>query len=404
MKKTAHKKRLIIVSNRLPISISRKGSISPAEAAEHVVKPSSGGLVTAMTPILKNRGGMWIGWPGTLETIDFDKLLAEGSKHFGYDLKPVSLTAEERDKFYYGFSNEVIWPLFHDLQTFCRFLPEYWETYKVVNRNFARTVVKQAQPDDYIWVHDYHLMNVALELRNMSVTSSLGFFLHTPFPPLDIFLKLPWRFSVLEALLNYDLIGFQTLRDRRNFVQCLRALMKDVEVVGKGQVIKTHLKGREIRIGVFPISIDFNEFAEMAASKPVSERAWFIHENLPKRQLILGVDRLDYTKGIPDKLEAFQKLLTLYPDLRQKLSLIQVVVPSREDIPKYFDLRTQIERMVSEINGRFACSGWLPVHYIFRNLEREELLAYYRTAEIALITPLKDRDESRLQRVLCLQR
>jgi trehalose 6-phosphate synthase len=376
-------RRLVIASNRLPVVIQKDGSDSK-------VYPGSGGLVTAMAPVLRNRGGLWIGWPGTSEEIDLGQLEEVGKKTAGYSLKPVMLTEEEKEKFYLGFSNEIIWPLFHDLQSQCNFDPDYWEAYKRVNRKFAEVIVQNLRKRDYIWVHDYHLMNAAGELREMGVDSKIGYFLHIPFPPLDIFLKLPWRFQILRSLLEYDLIGLQTLRDRRNFIQCVRALIKGIPFQGKGQVITAQVDGREVRLGSFPIGIDYEEFSSQTSSKEVAEKAWQIHEELPNRRLILGIDRLDYSKGIPYKLQAYRNALSRYPELIGKITLIQVVVPSREDIPKYNALRTEIEQLVGEINGQFTKPGWIPIHYIFRSLSRSELLAYYRTSEIALVTPLKD--------------
>ncbi len=376
--------RLVVVSNRLPFVLNVEAD------GRWTLKPGSGGLVSAIAPVLRNRGGMWIGWPGSAENEieDLENILARATKNSGYTLKPVFLTPEERDKFYYGFSNEVIWPLFHDLHSNCNFNPSYWQAYQQVNRKFARVITRNSKEDDFIWVHDYHLMNVAMDLRQMGVESKLGFFLHIPFPPLDIFVKLPWRFQLLHALLEYDLIGFQTPRDRRNFIKCI--LIPDIAIVGKGQVVTARLTDREVRIGAFPIGIDFNEFAKKAATEEVAEKARRLHQDLPNREIILGVDRLDYTKGICHRFEAFRYALLHFPDLHHKVTLIQVVVPSREDIPMYHDLKMEMERLVGEINGQFTQSGWVPIHYIFRSLERTELLAYYRTSEIALITPLKD--------------
>lgn len=383
---SGHNTRLIIVSNRLPMSMSRDAD------GRWVAKPGSGGLITAMAPVLKDRGGVWVGWPGTTEEegVDVVSLMAGAARDAGYTLRPVLITAKEKHDFYYGFTNEIIWPLFHDLQSHCNFKPEYWDAYQSVNQKFARVISRSAGMADYIWVNDYHLMNVAKELRGMGIKNRIGFFLHIPFPQTDIFMKLPWRFQILEGLLEFDLIGFQTARDMRNFIQCLRMLRKDVPVHGKGRICTAHPPGRELRIGSFPISIDYADFAERSASKEVADEAWSIHSNLPERQLILGVDRLDYTKGIPLRLRAFQDMLTRYPELIRKVSLVQVVVPSREDIPMYHELKNEIERMVGEINGQFTASGWVPIHYIFRSLTQTELLAYYRTSEVALITPLKD--------------
>src|SRR6185295_7393019 len=249
----------------------------------------------------------------------------------------------------------------------------------------------EGTPGDFVWVHDYHLMNVAQELHRAGVQSRLGFFLHIPFPPPDLFLKLPWREELLRALLEFDLIGFQTQRDRRNFVQCVRALVRDAECEGRGQVLLVSALGRVVRVGSFPISIDYNAFMRQAVAPAVAARAEELHRLLPKRKLILGVDRLDYTKGIPLRLKAFQSLLERYPELRERVSYIQVVVPSREDIPEYRDLKTQIEQLVSKINGGFVQpGGWVPVWYVYRSLSRLDLLAYYRAADIGLVTPLRD--------------
>jgi trehalose 6-phosphate synthase/phosphatase len=377
--------RVVMVSNRLPIVVTR------AENGEWRSAPGQGGLITAMEPVLRRHRGIWIGWPGTVaeEDADLDAALAQATDDLGYALESVMLTRRERDEFYLGFSNEIIWPLFHDLQTRCNFDPAYWATYKEVNRKFARVIVQTAGSSDYIWIHDYHLIDVASALRDLQVDSAIGFFLHIPFPALDIFLKLPWRFQILRALLRYDLIGFQTLRDRRNFVQCIRTLLPDVQICGKGQVIAAHVDDREVRLGSFPIGIDFQAFAQQAATREAAAAAR-IHAALPEGQLIFSADRLDYTKGIPEKLAAFRHALIRFPELQGRVTLIQVVVPSRTDIPEYDSLKTEIERLVGEINGKFTQSGWAPIHYMFRRLERSELLAYYRTSEIALITPLKD--------------
>lgn len=375
----------MIVSNRLPCVARRE------EDGAWRLEAGSGGLVTALAPVLRNRGGIWIGWSGADEVSpELDRLLETTALDTGYQLKPVHLEPSHYEGFYLGFSNEVIWPLFHDQFTLCNFDPDYFASYREVNLRFAKVIKANLRFGDYVWVHDYHLMGVAQELRRMGVRSRIGFFLHIPFPPLDIFLKLPWRFQVLGALLEHDLIGLQTMRDRRNFLNCVRALIPEVSVQGKGHVVSLGLGERQVRVGAFPISIDFHEFANQAATQEVAERAWYLHENEQERQIILGVDRLDYSKGIPEKLEAFRNALIRYPELREKVVLKQVVVPSRVDIPRYRDLKTRIEGLVGQINGQFTSSGWVPIHYNFSSLERRELLAYYRTAEVALVTPLKD--------------
>lgn len=382
----AKREQLIVVSNRLPFAFRREPS------GRWRAVPGEGGLVTALLPVLRHRGGTWIGWPGASESVpDLIRELDAVSEDAGYALRGVELTAEEVHGFYEGFANEVIWPLFHDLQSLCNFDPEYWRMYCAVNRKFAYVVREASGAEDFIWVHDYHLMNVAAELRRLDVESRIGFFLHIPFPPLDIFLKLPWRLQLLEALLEFDLIGLQTVRDRHNFTQCVRALLKDVSIEGRGQVLLARARGRTTRIGAFPISIDYKVFMRQAASEEVTRGARKLHTLLPDCKLILGIDRLDYTKGIPLRLRAFQNVLTRYPELQERISLIQVVVPSREDIAEYRDLKLEIEQIVGKINGAFARpGGWVPVWYAYRSLSRVDLLAYYRAADIALITPLKD--------------
>jgi trehalose 6-phosphate synthase len=331
--------------------------------------------------VLRDRGGTWIGWagaPGPLR--QFAGALASASREAGYKLCGVALDGQEVRDFYYGFSNEIVWPLFHDQPSLCNFDAKYWRTYCAVNRKYAKAVHARAgagaDASAFIWVHDYHLMNLAAELRLLGSRARLGFFLHIPFPPPDIFLQLPWRRPLLEALLRFDLVGFQTARDRRNFLACVQAVTPG---------------SRATQTGEFPISIDFNAFMRRAAAPDVAAKAQELHRLLPKRKLVLGIDRLDYTKGIPLRLRAFQHLLARYPEMRGRVSLMQVVVPSREDIPQYHRLRTEIEQLVGKINGAYARpGGWVPVWYEYRNLSRVELLAYYRAADIALVTPLKD--------------
>lgn len=381
-------KRLAVVSNRLPVVLSHSHGTWN-------ISPGSGGLVTALGPVLRDRGGIWIGWLGnTAEELrglplpaDF---LSKGASETGYSLKPVILTDDEVQRFYFGFSNEILWPLFHDLPTRCNFDPGYWRTYRAVNGKYARAVMEHTDEDDYVWIHDYQLIMVGAELKRLGAKRHTGFFLHIPFPPLDVFLKLPWRFEILDALMEYDLVGFQTARDRRNFIGCVRTLKPGTRITGRGHVSRLATPDRELLVGAFPISIDFDEFAKVASSSEVSWQAQTVRNNLPYRQLILGVDRLDYTKGIPNKLFALKHAIEQYPLLRRRITLIQVVVPSRESIREYELLKREIERMVGEINGQYTEVGWTPITYIFRSLNRIELSAYYKACEMALVTPLKD--------------
>lgn len=377
-------KRLVVVSNRLPI-VMRKDQ----NDVWHV-EQGSGGLVTALVPILRHRGGMWIGWPGTHEDVALDRLPTTDGVAVGYGIEPVSLSQEEVHGYYRGFANEVIWPLFHDMQTRCNFDPAYWEAYQRVNRRFAEVVAKHAAAGDYIWVHDYHLMLVATSLRDLGVEQTLGFFLHTPFPAVDIFIKLPWWHRILQGLMAYDLLGFQTLQDRNNFLSCTETLLKIHHVGIQGAVATLATASRQLRVGSFGISIDFDEFDRQAREPGVVERVRELRQKMPDRKMILGVDRLDYSKGIPERLQAFQRTLERFQDLHGRVTLVQVVVPSRMGIPAYQQLRVEIEALVSRINGTFTKPGWVPIHYLFQSLSRHELVALYRAADMALVTPLKD--------------
>lgn len=376
---------LIIVSNRLPLVIREE---------DNQLKTSSGigGLVTALAPVLKNRGGVWVGWPGPVEGKEDQvrALLDKEKRQTGFSLHPIFLSEEEIKLYYRGFSNEIIWPLFHDLLSACLFDPAYWRAVQEVNHKFAEGVIQKLHPGDFIWIHDYHLLLVGQELRKMNVAEKIGFFLHIPFPSLDIFLKLPWRFQVLRALLNYDLVGFQTLRDVRNFIQCIKQLLKDVKITHTRHGNICQIKDRDVHVGAFPISIDYKEFANMSAGKEVAAQVLQNYMDFKGQKIVFSCDRLDISKGIPYRLEAIRHLLKRYPELHEKVTFFQVVIPSRTEIPGYQTLKNEIDRLVGEINSQFTKTGWVPIQYIFRSISRKELLAFYRISEIALITPLKD--------------
>ncbi len=376
---------IVFVSNRLPIVIepSKSGS---------TVHRGSGGLVTALDSLLRRSGGTWLGWPGTsdLKTEEIEKLLADFSRSQGYQIAPVPLAEKEYIQFYEGFCNQIIWPLFHDLQSLCNFEPEFWHYAQQVEQKFAMAVESHAQPDDLIWVHDYQLMGLGKVLADRGLGNKLAFFLHIPFPPPDIFCKLPWRRQVLEALLRYDVVGLQTTRDLDNFLQCGQRLLPDVQQQRTPRQATLEMKGRNALAGVFPIGIDFDEFADGAAKPEVARKAEELRQNCADRQIILSVDRLDYTKGVLYRLRALERALERYPDLHQHVTFFQVVVPSRENVPQYHTLKTDIEQSVGQINGRFTAPGWIPIHHVFRHVERNELLAWYRAADVAIVTSLKD--------------
>ncbi len=374
---------MILVSNRLPTTIE-PGPDGP------MLKPSSGGLVTALKPVFKARKGYWIGWLGEGYGEEMDELLAGSATDSACQLVTVTLTPGERRGFYTGFSNEIVWPLFHDLQERCNFDPTYWKAYVSVNRKFADAAARVADHGSIVWVHDYHLMLVGEFLRGHGVRSRMGFFLHIPFPPVDIFEKLPWRTQILRALFRFDVIGFQTPRDERNFLGCVRRFLPDVDFQRNDGEVRAVSDGRETLIRNFPIGIDFDEFNTHAQQPEVAARIAEIREDMRGRQIILGVDRLDYTKGLPERLRAFQHLFATCKSLRRQVSLVQIVVPSRENIPKYRELKLETETFISQINGQYGDPGWMPIHYIHRSLERPELIALYSAADIALITPIKD--------------
>lgn len=339
---------------------------------------------------MKKNHGTWLGWPGCSPDAPIMSLLKDYSIQQEYNLKPVILTDEDIEKYYRGFSNQTIWPLFHDLLGYTSFEVENWYRYAKVNEQFASEIVNMMRPEHFIWIHDYQLMLVAHYLRDMEINFPLNFFLHIPFPSYDLFKRLPWKNEIIQSLLEYDHIGFQTADDRRNFIQCVKRLVPRATVKVYKRKSEVNLDGRIIILGIYPISIDFHEFNDYAKSNEVADAAWFVHENLPSRKLILGIDRLDYTKGIPERFLAFERMLEKYPDVHKNINLVQIVVPSRLDVPEYQELKEQLDRLAGRINSRFSKQGWIPIHYMFHELNRTQLLGYYRACEIALITPLRD--------------
>jgi trehalose 6-phosphate synthase len=316
----------------------------------------------------------------------------------GCPLQPVMLGAQDKRQCYGGFSGEVLWPLFHDLPQECSFRPGYWQAWLKVNRKLARAVSRAltcgGDGDDFVWVQDPLLMNVAVELRHLRAACRTAFFLHLPFPAPDLFLKLPWREPLLAGLLAYGQVGFQTERDLDNFRGCVRTLAAEVreERLGPGLWRLCGLaEGRpfSLRAGAFPMGIDCRQLEARAASPEVASRAAALRDSLRGRKLVIGVDRIDRAKGIPEKLRAFAEALTRYPELQDRVSLLQVAVPTRESLPRHAALRAEIERLVGEVNGSFGRPGWVPVHYQHRTLEPDELLAHYQAADVALVTPLK---------------
>ncbi len=386
--------RCVVLSDRLPIVLHRESGQGWR------VSPAGGALISALTPVLRQRRGVWIGRPGaTSEKVPgLRKVLAGAIQEGGFSLRPVLLTAQEKRLGYGGFSSEVLWPLFHDLPLECSASPAHWQAFLKVNRKFAqvaaKTVARGASGADLVWVHDHLLMNLAVGLRRLGVSCRTAFFLHLPFPTPDLFLKLPWRDRLLAGLLAFDQVGFQTERDLEHFLACVRELTRptiQAQVDGAMWAVVGRGSGGafDLRAGAFPLGVDARRIEERAARPEVEARLKNLRVALRGRKLVIGVDRIDRAKGIPEKLRAFAEALTRYPELQEHVTLVQVAVPSRESQPWHAGLRAEIERLVGEINGRFGRPGWVPVHYLHRELDPDELFAYYRLADVALITPLK---------------
>jgi trehalose 6-phosphate synthase len=388
-------RRVLVVSDRLPIHLTRGGGEGWMAAR------TQGALISALTPVLREHRGVWIGWPGVTEeeAPEPQEVLAGAIQEGGYSLRPVSLSGRDVRGAYGGFSGEILWPLFHEQPMQCRFEPASWQAYRRVNRKFARAVAKVlAKPGprgetDFLWVHNHLLMNLSAELKTLGASCRTAFFLHIPFPAPDLFLKLPWRERLLIGLLSHDQVGFQTARDLRNFLGCMQALGASIEPAEGGLWSvrgQTRLGSFRLRAGAFPIGVDYRGLVERAARPEIEEAAARLRALHPGRRIVLGIERLDRSKGILEKLDAFAELLDRQPDLHERVSLVQFVVPSREDLPRNTELRREIERRVGEINGRFSRPGWIPVHYHQRTLEADELMAWCRAADVALVTPLRE--------------
>ena len=381
-------KRLVVVSNRLPVVIDAAGG-------EERLRSSTGGLVTALSPVMDREHGLWIGWLGNVGPNLDESLLKDCSLHHAYELSPVILSENDIEKYYHGFSNRTIWPLFHDLLGYCRFELDTWLAYDDVNRRFAEATAERIEPDDTIWIHDYQLMLVGKHLRRLKVKQPLLFFLHIPFPSVHLFRRLPWKDELIRGMMEYDRLGFQTLRDRRNFIDCVKYLIGDVRVSTRARYSLLSYGRRTVRVGHYPISIDFDEFNDTASSEEVATEARLFHAQFSAKRLVLGIDRLDYTKGIGERFRAFERTLEKYPELRGNISLFQVVVPSRTHVPEYRDLKGELDQLVGRINGEYSEAvvrkrRWVPIHYMYGRLNRIQLLGCYRACDIALITPLRD--------------
>jgi alpha,alpha-trehalose-phosphate synthase [UDP-forming] len=345
------------------------------------VRAAAGGLVTALRPALESRGGSWVGWGGGAE-------VPRRAPGLDVDLFGVHLSRREVEDYYHGFSNRTLWPLLHGWLEPPVFELDWWRTYRRVNERFAAVELPPHDgPDPILWVHDYQLMLVPALLRAKGRRGLIGFFLHIPFPAAELFARLPWRVQLLEGLLGADVVSFQTGEYRDNFLEACRRL-EDLEVVGSAVVLGS---GRRVEVTATPISIDAADFARRATSPGVERALRQLRAQFAGRRVMVGVDRLDYTKGILERLRAFELLLEQRPHLRGTLAFLQVAVPSRGEVREYRELRQQVEQLVGHVNGRFTEPGHdVPVHYLYRGVTADRLLAYYRLADVGLVTPLRD--------------
>ncbi|HEX5772449.1 MAG TPA: trehalose-6-phosphate synthase, partial [Nocardioidaceae bacterium] len=363
------------MANRLPVD----RVVNPDGSTDW--RRSPGGLVTALEPVMRANDGAWIGWPGGTEQ-DLEPFVEDG-----LSLVPIPLTESEIEEFYEGFSNATLWPLYHDVVAKPEFHREWFDAYVTVNRRFAEMAAQVAAENATVWIHDYQLQLVPAMLRELRPDLRIGFFLHIPFPPAELFQQLPWRRQILEGLLGADLVGFQRPGAAQNFVRLVR------QRVGH----KTHRDmvylpdGRTVLAGAFPISIDCAGLEELARSETVQQRVKELREQLGNpEKVLLGVDRLDYTKGIYARLRAFSELLAEgHLDVEDAV-FVQVATPSRERVEQYRVLRDDIDRLVGRINGDLGRIGRPAIHYMHSSYPREEMAALYQVADIMVVTPLRD--------------
>lgn len=377
---TDGERRLVVISNRLPFTLKRSGEGWRTDR-------STGGLATAMGPILSRTNGIWIGWSGESSGQADERRQktlqrwAERERYFAVDLP-----AEVAEGFYEGFANQALWPLFHSFPGLFKFDPAHWQAYREANRRFLDVLVEHLRPDDLVWIHDYQLMLLPQLLREARPDARIGFFLHIPFPASAIFRLLPRREELLQGLLGADYIAFHT----HGYLQHFRA--SALRILGiDSRADRIEVGGRSVRLDALPIGIAPAEFTDLLAKdEETRSRLSAIRERYAGRHLLLGVDRLDYTKGIPDRLRTYRRLLEDYPELRGKVTLIQVAVPSREVIPMYKELRQEVDELVGKINGHFSTPDWTPIVYMRRGIPRSELVALYAAADVAWVTPLRD--------------
>jgi trehalose 6-phosphate synthase len=363
-------RRLVVASNRV---------------ADPDCGVASGGLSVCLFDTLRNRDALWFGWNGdivaneteiTVSFAQFDKLT----------LVTMPLSEQDYREYYLGFANGALWPVHHCRLDLARFTPESAEGYRRVNDRFAESMAPLLNETDLVWVHDYHLIPLGADLRARGVNNAIGFFLHIPFPPPDVLVAMPEHEWLANALIDYDLVGFQTTVDQANFCRFVCDFMGGEMLAPE----RLHARGKTLTVSVFPAGIDVDYFASMAQSPEAEMRIQRLHRRGEARVNIIGVDRLDYSKGLPDRLRAFRRFLELYPQHHKAATLMQIAPPTRAEMRVYSDIRHELEALSGEINGQFGDFDWTPVRYIHRSVPRETLAALYRGSQVGLVTPLRD--------------
>ena len=366
----------IIISNRLPVKIEQENN-------ELVYKASEGGLATGLNSVFKQGNNLWVGWPGL--AIEKSQEEEVHSNLIKQHMKPVFLSTEEIEDFYEGFSNETLWPNFHYFNQYTVYKEELWLAYQRVNQKFAEIVSEELEDDDTVWIHDYQLLLLPQLIRAISPNATIGFFLHIPFPSYESFRLLPWRRELLNGMLGADFLGFHTYDDMRHFLSSVNRL------AGLGNSNGTiKVKNRLIKADALPMGIDYEKYAASAQDPETLAREARYRKSIGTVKLILSIDRLDYSKGIPQRLRAFELFLSKYPDFKEKVSLFMVVVPSRDSVSKYKQLKEEIDLLVGRINGQFSKLNWTPIHYFYRSFPLPALSAFYRISDVALVSPMRD--------------
>lgn len=370
------KSKTIIISNRLPVKITEQNG-------EYILRPSEGGLATGLGSVYKDGNNIWIGWPGIEVPPERQKEVTK--KLASLNLIPVFLTNEEINLYYEGFSNEVLWPVFHYLVTYANFDQIYWDFYQLVNDKFRETVIQYIKDGDTIWVQDYQLLLLPGSIRTERPGVTIGFFQHIPFPSYEIFRLIPWREELIKGMLGADLLGFHTFDDVRHFLSAVSRLssskMDDNVIV---------YKNRHVVVEAFPMGIDYDKFESLTQHTKVARYAAAFKESQKNLKIILTIDRLDYSKGIIQRLQALELLLQLHPEYIEQVVLYMIVVPSRDTVPQYRELRDRIDQLVGNINSRFRTMNWVPVHYFYKSFSVEFLSALYSSSDICLVTPMRD--------------